>query len=304
MTEQKSVRVKVPGTTANCGPGFDTIGIACNIYNELELTLKKDGPLVIEVTGEGAENIPCDGRNIVWRSIQHLLRKAKLDYKGAYIKMDNQVPLSRGLGSSATAIVAGLMAANEVIGRRFSRKDILCMATEIEGHPDNVAPAIFGGVTVSVVHNGRPESLSFLPQIKMDLVVAVPEFSLSTKAARSVLPTEVSMKDAVFNVSRASLLTAALCSGKKRFLQHAFEDALHQPYRASLIPGMYDVFKAAKEAGALGAAMSGAGPCLIAFSLQNSEAVGQAMVEAFSRHDVKARYMVLSIDKKGAQIIE
>ena len=304
MTEQKSVRVKVPGTTANCGPGFDTIGIACNIYNELELTLKKDGPLVIEVTGEGAENIPCDGRNIVWRSIQHLLRKAKLDYKGAHIKMDNQVPLSRGLGSSATAIVAGLMAANEAIGRRFSRKDILCMATEIEGHPDNVAPAIFGGVTVSVVHNGRPESLSFLPQIKMDLIVAVPEFSLSTKAARSVLPAEVSMKDAVFNVSRAALLTAALCSGKKRFLQHAFDDALHQPYRASLIPGMYDVFKAAKSQGALGAAMSGAGPCLIAFSLQNSEAVGSAILEAFARHDVKARYMVLSIDKKGAQIVE
>lgn len=303
MAEERSIRVRVPGTTANCGPGFDTIGIACNIYNELELVLKKEGPLVIEISGEGAANIPCDSRNIVWRSIQHLLRKAKLDYKGAYIKMVNQVPLSRGLGSSAAAIVAGLVAANEAIGRRFNRGELLGMATEIEGHPDNVAPAIFGGVTISVVHDGRAESLPFLPKMALQLIVAVPDFSLSTKAARSVLPKEVPLKDAVFNVSRASLLVAALCRGEKRFLRHAFDDALHQPYRAELIPGMYDVFQAAKDHGALGAAMSGAGPCLIAFSVGKAEQIGKAMVEAFARHEVKAKYLVLAIDKAGAQVM-
>jgi len=303
MAEEKMVKVRVPGTSANCGPGFDTIGIACNIYNELELTLKKDGPLVIEISGEGAANIPCDSRNIVWRSIQQLLRRAKLDYKGAYIKMYNQVPLSRGLGSSAAAIVAGLMAANEAIGRRFNRHELLAMATEIEGHPDNVAPAIFGGVTVSVVDNGRPECLSFLPNLPLKLIVVIPEFSLSTKAARSVLPKEVSMKDAVFNVSRASLLVAALCRGEKKFLRHAFDDVLHQPYRAELIPGMYEVFAAAKQNGALGAAMSGAGPCLMAFALKDGDKIGQAMVKAFAGKEIKAKYVELTIDKNGAQVI-
>lgn len=138
------VKVRVPGTSANCGPGFDCLGVACTIYNELELKLLPEKKLVIEVSGDGAGNIPTDERNIVWRSIQKLLVKAGKDkeYQGAMIRMHNDVPLSRGLGSSATAIVGGLKAANEYLGNPFSRRDLLQMATDIEGHPDNVAPAI------------------------------------------------------------------------------------------------------------------------------------------------------------------
>ena len=303
--EVKSVKVRVPGTSANCGPGFDCLGVACTIYNELELTLLEEERLDIEITGDGAENIPVDERNIVWRSIQKLLERAgkAQEYKGAVIRMNNGVPLSRGLGSSATAIVGGLKAANECLGNPFTNRDLLQMATEIEGHPDNVAPAIFGGFTISIVRNGKPECFSLMPKLPVKLVVTVPDFFLPTKAARAVLPAEVPMKDAVFNIGRAAMLTAALCKGNKSFLRSVFDDALHQPYRAKLIPGMYDVFKAARTAGALGASMSGAGPCLIAFTVENADAVGMAMRDAFARNNVKSEYHVFDIDGTGATVI-
>lgn len=303
--EVKSVKVRVPGTSANCGPGFDCLGVACTIYNELELTLLKEERLDIKITGDGAENIPVDERNIVWRSIQKLLERAgkTQEYKGAIIRMDNGVPLSRGLGSSATAIVGGLKAANECLGNPFTNRDLLQMATEIEGHPDNVAPAIFGGFTVSIVRNGKPECFSLMPKLPLKLVVTVPDFFLPTKAARAVLPAEVPMKDAVFNIGRAAMLTAALCKGNRSFLRSVFDDALHQPYRAKLIPGMYDVFKAARAAGALGASMSGAGPCLIAFTVENADAVGMAMRDAFAKNNVKSEYHVFDIDGTGATVI-
>ena len=303
--EVRSVKVRVPGTSANCGPGFDCLGVACTIYNELELTLLEEERLDIEITGDGAENIPVYERNIVWRSIQKLLERAgkAQEYKGAIIRMDNGVPLSRGLGSSATAIVGGLKAANECLGNPFTNRDLLQMATEIEGHPDNVAPAIFGGFTISIVRNGKPECFSLMPKLPVKLVVTVPDFFLPTKAARAVLPAEVPMKDAVFNIGRAAMLTAALCKGNKSFLRSVFDDALHQPYRAKLIPGMYDVFKAARAAGALGASMSGAGPCLIAFTVENADAVGMAMRDAFARNNVKSEYHVFDIDGTGATVI-
>ncbi|MBQ2410178.1 MAG: homoserine kinase [Selenomonadaceae bacterium] len=303
--EVRSVKVRVPGTSANCGPGFDCLGVACTIYNELELTLLEEERLDIEITGDGAENIPVDERNIVWRSIQKLLERAgkAQEYKGAVIRMDNGVPLSRGLGSSATAIVGGLKAANECLGNPFTNRDLLQMATEIEGHPDNVAPAIFGGFTISIVRNGKPECFSLMPKLPLKLVVTVPDFFLPTKAARAVLPAEVPMKDAVFNIGRAAMLTAALCKGNKSFLRSVFDDALHQPYRAKLIPGMYDVFKAARAAGALGASMSGAGPCLIAFTVENADAVGMAMRDAFAKNNVKSQYHVFDIDGTGATVI-
>lgn len=300
--EERTVTVRVPGTTANCGPGFDSMGMACNIYNDLTLTLLKEPRLEITVEGEGAENIPKDARNIVWKSIQYLLSKARRDrdFQGAIIHMVNNVPLSRGLGSSATAIVAGIKAANVLLGNPFSRRQMLQFATDIEGHPDNVAPAIYGGFTVSAMRNGSPECFAFMPRLPLKLVVAVPDFFLSTKAARQVLPSEIPMKDAIFNIGRAGMLVAALCKGNKGFLKTAIDDALHQPYRAKLIPGMYDVFRAARQAGAYGVAMSGAGPCLIAFAVENPEHVGEAMKEEFARHDVKAKILQLEIAEKGA----
>ncbi len=305
---EKSVRLRVPGTSANCGPGFDSLGLACSIYNELELSLLQEQKLIIETEGDGAEFIPKDERNIVWKSVQYLLERAeqKQMFPGAIIRMKNSVPLSRGLGSSAAAIVAGLKGANVLIGNRFNRRELLQFATDIEGHPDNVAPAIYGGFTVSIMNRGRAECLSFVPKLRLKLVVAVPEFHLSTRTARKVLPEQVPMQDAIFNIGRASMLVAALLRGNEHFLRHAFDDALHQPYRMQLVPGMKSVFHAARKAGALGAALSGAGPCLIAFVTEAShcaEQVGEAMIAAFRKQEITAQYLVLDLDLKGAHII-
>ena len=305
---ERSVRVRVPATSANLGPGFDALGIACTLYNEMTLTLTHEPGLHISARGEGAAYIPGDERNIVWKSIQYLLERAgRVDeFRGARIRMSNRIPLSRGLGSSATAIVAGLTAANALIDSPFSRDDLLQLATDIEGHPDNVAPAIYGGFTVNTVTDGHVECFSFLPRIFLRLVVMVPDFYLSTKSARQILPSEVPMKDAVFNISHAAMMVAALARGSEKHLDNAFADALHQNYRASLIPGMFDVFAAAKKAGAYGAALSGAGPCLIAFVPEHrkcTEEVAAAMQDAFRAHEIEARPLHLRLDTKGARIL-
>ena len=303
-----TIRVRVPGTSANCGPGFDCIGLACTIYNDLQLTLLKEPKLIIESTGEGANNIPTDDRNIVWRSIRMLLERVGVAdfYNGAIIRMENHIPLSRGLGSSAAAIVAGIKAANAILDNPLNRSELLKLATDIEGHPDNVAPALFGGMTVSIVNKGQIQTFSFVPKMRLKLVVSVPDFPLSTRMARQVLPKEIPMKDAIFNIGRASMLIGALIKGKERFLLNAFDDALHQPYREELIPGMKDVFNAAKESGAVGVAISGAGPCLIAFTLERDKIehdVASSMAQAFLNHDIRTKSLILALDIRGAVVL-
>lgn len=307
--ESNRVVVRVPGTSANCGPGFDCLGLAATIYNDLDLTLLEDETLTVEASGDGAETIPTDDKNIIWRAARMVLERSGNGekFKGGVLRMENRVPMSRGLGSSAAAIVAGLFAANEILDKPFSRNDILKFATEIEGHPDNVAPAIFGGFTVSTVDNrGQVQTFSFLPKIKLKLVVAVPDFPLSTRIARQVLPKSVPLKDAVFNVGRASMLIAALINGKEKFLAGAFDDALHQPYRTKLVPGMQEVFSAGKKAGALGVCLSGAGPCVIAFTAADKHVengVAVEMVQAFKRNEVQAGALILDLDTRGAAVI-
>lgn len=302
------VTVRVPGTSANCGPGFDCLGLAATIYNDLELTLLEEDSLTVEAEGDGAETIPTDEKNIVWKAAKMVLERSgnAEKFKGAILKMENHIPMSRGLGSSAAAIVAGLTAANEIVGKPFNRKEILRFATEIEGHPDNVAPAIYGGFTISTVEKGQVQTFSFLPKIRLKLIVSVPNFPLSTRVARQVLPKTVPIKDAVFNIGRASMLIAALINGKEKFLATAFDDAIHQPYRTKLVPGMQEVFQAAKKAGALGVALSGAGPCLIAFSsvdkhIENNIAV--EMVQAFKKNEVQASALILDLDTRGAFVV-
>ena len=298
-----TVKVRVPGTTANCGPGFDAVGIACTIYNELELILSQQGSLVIEIEGEGKGIIPTDEKNIVYQVIQAVFKKVGTTYQGIHIKMFNQIPLSRGLGSSAAAIVAGLFTANMATGNTLSKDELLDMATAIEGHPDNVAPAIFGGITISVIQGEHARYLRFVPPQKLSMVVAIPDFNLSTHAARSVLPQIVPFKDAVFNISRTALVIGALCQGEFHHLRYALEDKIHQPYRKHLIPGMQQVFDVAIDKGALGVAISGAGPCLIAFAQDHYDRIGAGMVQAFANNDIKARYLILDIDNEGAKII-
>lgn len=297
----KSIKVKIPATTANCGPGFDSIGIACTFYNELEVTELDVDEIQLEVTGEGEGTIPATRDNIVCQAIDKVFRRVGHTCKGLRLKMNNNIPLARGLGSSAAAIVGGLFAANELSGSKLTRHDIFELATEMEGHPDNVAPAIFGGITVSMMEDGKPSYLRFMPPKPLYMIVAIPQFRLATKTARSVLPKQVPHEDAVFNLSRTAMLVTALNQGKYEYLAQALEDRLHQPYRMPLIQGMKDVVALAKEAGAYGCVISGAGPSLIAFAEKNPDDIGQAMVKGFNQNEVDAKYVVLQVAEKGVR---
>lgn len=305
MSNKRCVRVRIPATTANCGPGFDTLGIACTLYNEVELELTgAAGFAQIHVTGDGSDTLPTNERNLVLRSVRAVLDKVGEKQTGIRLSLLNAIPLSRGLGSSSAAIVGGLIAANAIVGNPFNQAEILDMATVMEGHPDNVAPALYGGFTISVMQDAQVHCLRLPLPRELKLVVCIPDFRLSTHKARQAIPSSVPHKDAVYNVSRAALLVGALAGGRLEYLSEALGDKLHQPYRAPLIPGMLQVFAAGKKAGALGVAMSGAGPSLMAYTVERPEAVGEAMVAAFAAEKIMSRYLCLDVDYEGAKVVE
>ena len=300
----KKVTVRVPATSANCGPGFDTLGLACNLYNYFTYELIDQGfSLIIE--GEGSEKLKASKNNLAFISFYKVWDMIVGSKTGLSVIMSNNIPLSRGLGSSSTAIVAGLVAANHLTGNTLSKNEIVQLATEIEGHPDNVAPAILGGMTISYVDDGRASSLKFLPLKPFKLVAVVPDMPLATSLARRAIPKTVPHQDAVFNTSRAALLVGAMLTGDYQHLAAGLDDRLHQPYRAHLIPGMEDAFKAAVNNGAFNAIISGAGSTLMAYVPINvsCEAVGEAMCKALSEHDLHSVFHILDIDTEGAVVL-
>ena len=300
----KKVTVRVPATSANCGPGFDTLGLACNLYNYFTYELIDQG-LSLKIEGEGTEKLKAGKNNLAFLSFYKVWDMIVGSKTGLSVIMSNNIPLSRGLGSSSTAIVAGLVAANHLTGNTLSKNEIVQLATEIEGHPDNVAPAILGGMTISYVDNGRASSLKFLPLKPFKLVAVVPDMPLATSLARRAIPKTVPHQDAVFNTSRAALLVGAMLTGDYQHLAAGLDDRLHQPYRAHLIPGMEDAFKAAVNNGAFNAIISGAGSTLMAYVPINvsCEAVGEAMCKALSEHDLHSVFHVLDIDTEGAVVL-
>ncbi len=296
------IRVQVPATTANLGPGFDTLGMALKLYNFVEMQQIQEG-LVIEVFGDGAESIARNESNIVYRAALKLFNQVDYKPSGLKIRLTNQIPVCRGLGSSAAAIVGGILAANILSGSKLDTNDLLTLATKIEGHPDNVAPALMGGMVVSAVAEGEVHCVKIQPPPGLKTVVAVPNFKLATKAAREALPGQVTLQDAVFNVSRTALLVAAMCQGDLSKLNYAMEDRLHQNYRAALIPGMKKVLAAVKLAGAKGVVLSGAGPTLIAFADDNFDLIAWVMRETFRENGVIAKTMVLEPSTAGARAL-
>ncbi|MBM7865469.1 homoserine kinase [Heliobacterium gestii] len=301
-----TVRVIVPATTANLGPGFDSLGMALDLYNHVELTETGEG-FVVDVEGEGAATIPRNETNIVLRVARQVYSLSGRTPAGLKLKLINEIPVARGLGSSAAALVGGAVAANELCGNQLSDQEILEIVTGFEGHPDNVAPALFGGVVVSamIAEGDRSEVVSrkIPPPYGMRAIVAIPDFPLATKKARNALPAQVPFKDAVFNVSRTSMVIMAFIHNDWDLLGKVMEDRLHQPYRETLIPGMGDVFAAAREAGALAAVLSGAGPTLIAFARENTVEVAKAMEETFARHGVACMTKELKPCAVGAKVI-
>jgi homoserine kinase len=293
-------RVTVPATTANLGPGFDTLGMALELRNVVELTLTKDG-VSIEIQGEGSDQLLRDRTNLVVQAMGLVAEAAGQPLPGVSLRMQNAIPLARGLGSSAAATVAGVVLAGAALGLRLSPEEMLRLAVRLEGHPDNVAPCLLGGLTVAIPGD-VPRALRLDPP---DLMVAllIPNFGLSTSDARAVLPETVSRQDAVFNVSRAALWVAALVTRRYELLSAACEDRLHQPYRRQLIPYLDDVVAAALGAGAAAAFLSGAGPSVAA--LVRSEAadtVVRAMQTAALAYGVEARSVLTEPSPRGVTV--
>lgn len=269
------IKVLVPGTSANLGPGFDCMGVALNIYNRFYFEEIKEGIVV-----EGTEKSFNDENNLIYKAMRVAFDKIGYKYTGLRIVSNNDVPVSRGLGSSATCIVAGLVGANEIAGRVLSDNDILELATEMEGHPDNVVPAFLGGCVTSIYEEGKVYYNKIAVPKGLKFYTLIPNFKLSTKKAREILPRMVDFSDAVYNVGRVSLMTSALRDGKFELLKVAGKDKLHQVYRKYLISGYDEIEKVSNEAGAYGVFLSGAGPTiLVAVPSKDSEVYNKLRAE-------------------------
>ncbi|HLT59406.1 MAG TPA: homoserine kinase [Limnochordales bacterium] len=310
------VRVRVPATTANLGPGFDALGMALSLFNYFDVELGPDG-CQVDAEGEAAGQVPRGEDNLVIQAAQAVWARTGRPPTGWRVRVRAEIPFGCGLGSSASAIVGGAVAANVLAGEPLSTGELLAIAAGLEGHADNVTPALVGGFTVVAAggpraageEDGGPADSSRvawvrLPARGLQAVVAIPAVQLPTRESRRRLPEQVRFQDAAFNVGRASLLVAAVATGDTDALAAALEDRLHQPYRAALVPGFHQVVQAAKAAGALGAVLSGAGPAVLALVPREepAPAIGEAMAQAFRAAGVEARWMALAPDDTGARV--
>jgi homoserine kinase len=265
----QSVTVTVPGTTANLGPGFDCLGAALTLYNRFQFTLLDQAPgsYSIRVRGSEAERVSRDSSNLAYRAFAHFYQQQHQAVPAIDLAIDLDVPLARGLGSSSTAIVGGILAANALYHQPLDQSSLVAMAVALEGHPDNVVPALVGGCQLSVVDDQGLVTVCPVPwHASLGAIVVIPNFELATATARQVLPLQYSRADAIFNAAHLGLLLRGLETGNGDWLRVALADRLHQPYRQSLIPGYGAVAAAAIAAGAHGLVISGAGPTLLALA--------------------------------------
>jgi homoserine kinase len=286
-----AVHVRVPATSANLGPGFDALGLALDLDNEVQAS--EDDRISVSIEGEGVRRLPTSADNVVARGVRLAFQAAGRPFRGVALRCVNRIPPARGLGSSSAAWVGGLMAGNQLMGGPLSREKLLELAAGAEGHPDNVAAALYGALTVSCTGaDGRVLALSLPVPDSLSWVVLVPSITSSTAEARAVLPASVSRGDAVFNVQRVALLLAALHTARDDALPTALDDKLHQPYRRALFPWLPAVAEAARAAGALGCVLSGAGPSLLAVvhgQDRADTAVAPAMEKALRAAGIEGR---------------
>lgn len=297
------VKIKVPATTANLGPGFDTLGAALALYNYVTMEEIEQG-LEIDIVGEGANILSKDEKNLLYRAAFVTFDKANYKPRGLRILLENHIPMARGLGSSSSAIVGGIFAANELAGGVLSLTEMVDLATELEGHPDNVVPVFYGGFTISAIDNKKVYVKKFSIPEGLKAVMAIPDFFLSTEDSRKVIPPIIPMKDAAFNINRVALLVSAIAQQDLSLLEIAMVDKIHQPYRSTLIPGFWETLAAAKENGAIGTAMSGAGPTLIALATENFAQIEEAMQKSFAAYDVDCTVKTLDFCQIGIQVID
>lgn len=298
---RSAATVRVPASSANLGPGFDALALALDLWNEASFSLEGKG-FRVHIKGEGSDLLAKDERNLVARAVISFYNSQGLEPPaGLKITCLNRIPLGSGLGSSAAATLLGLLGANRLLGDPLGQMEILEMASEIEGHPDNVAAALLGGlVVIATGLEGLTIRRFDIPPLMT--VVVLPELELSTPQARAGLPKQVPLSDATFNISRAVLVVEALRSNDLSLLGQAMQDRLHQPYRLKMLPGCEAALIAARGSGAAAAALSGAGPGLIAFAAKDPQQVAEAMQAALEDAGVPSRKLILSTSNLGAEV--
>jgi homoserine kinase len=300
MQRFRPFKVIAPCSTANLGPGFDSIGMAMSRY--LVLSFSPTEGRSVEYRGETLPHIPMDDNNLIIRVMKDAFAEAGRSLPGFHLLIENEIPLVRGLGSSAAAIVGALVAANHLLGEPWSREALLDRAARLEGHPDNVGASLYGGVVVTA-WDGKKTCLIRIDPPELPVVAAIPKQPLSTKLARQVLPSYYSREEAVLSSSRANLLVAALFARRWDLLACAMKDRFHQPFREQLVPGLKDALKNAEKHGALGVALSGAGPTIIAFA-EDSERVKAYFESVFRKLKVPAEIALLHAVREGAFVQE
>lgn len=289
------IKVRVPATSANLGPGFDALGMAFDLYNSYSFEKILSG---LEITGCSKEY--CNEDNLVFIAFKKAMEymKKELDF-GLKIHIQSDIPVSRGLGSSAVCIVGGIAGASELMGGILSHDEIIEIATEIEGHPDNVAPAVIGGVVISIMEDNKVFHNKIHVNGDLKYMALIPDFPLSTEKARAVLPKDVSRQDAIYNLSRVSLLISALSNGRFDLIKYALKDKLHQPYRGDLIPGYYEIMDKCQDLGSLGTYLSGAGPTIMTLHEGKDPEFKKNLEEFLSTLKDKWTIVELNMDNVG-----
>ena len=306
MDNFQTFEVVAPATTANLGPGFDCLGMALDLWNRLEIISVPQGcaeSAQVEIEGEGVDELAADASNLTFRAMRFLFDEAGLEMPSLRLRCHNVIPLSRGMGSSAAAIAGGLVAANTLCGNPYSPNELLEMAATIEGHPDNVAAAVLGGLQL-VVSDGPQLYTAPIPvPEEMQAVLFIPEARIATADARAVLPGQVSVADAVFNMGRVALLVAGMALDRPEYLDVATQDKLHQPYRQPLFPAIKLIFAAARDAGALGVFLSGSGSTVLALARGREMTVAYEMFEAARLTGVPGRMEITRPTARGAHVV-
>lgn len=302
----KKVHVKIPATSANMGSGFDAVGIALTLYNEI-LFEERPGAeaITIEIKGMGQNEIPTDpAENLVSEAMAYVAKRNGQPLPAGHLTLINRIPPARGLGSSSAALVGGIMAGDALTGRKLTKEDILIIANSMEGHPDNVAPATYGGLTSSIIVHDKVITNSVPVEDDLSFITVSPEIEVSTEEARQALPDTIDYKSAVFNVSRVSFLLSSFFTKRYDYLKYSLQDKLHVPYRIQLIPHGQDVLDAAIAAGALGSTISGSGSTLIAFATGREREVEEAMISTFAGYGIQSFGHILKADNQGATYVD
>jgi homoserine kinase len=294
------IRIQVPATSANLGSGFDSLGIALDLYNQVWME-ESD---TVDISCRDNIVVPTDENNLIYWAAKQVYEKCGRKLPGMKIEQLNNIPMARGLGSSSACIVSGILGANRLLGSPLSKQDLINLAAKIEGHPDNTTPAIEGGLAASAIEAGRVYSVSVPVSGRIRFVLFIPPFELKTEKARSVLPEQYSRSDAVYNLSRSALMAASLFSGKLENLRVAVQDKIHQPYRAGLIDNLDSVFRLSYELGSLGTYISGAGPTIISMiDADDTENFAKYAANHLEEKGLAGwQIKVLKTDSQGAQI--